>query len=79
MPIVDQTPKLNDDMYINVQGDTLSVDIRNRDVVDVVKKLTTLSGKNIVIQSGVMGTITSFFKDIPFESGFEYHDGKQRI
>ncbi|HNX38107.1 MAG TPA: secretin and TonB N-terminal domain-containing protein [Candidatus Cloacimonadota bacterium] len=69
VPIVDQTPKLNDDMYINVQGDTLSVDIRNRDVVDVVKKLTTLSGKNIVIQSGVMGTITSFFKDIPFESG----------
>jgi type IV pilus assembly protein PilQ len=69
VPIVDQTPKLNDDIYINVQGDTLSVDIRNRDVVEVVRKLTTLSGNNIVIQSGVMGTITSFFKDIPFESG----------
>ncbi|MDD3523342.1 MAG: secretin and TonB N-terminal domain-containing protein, partial [Candidatus Cloacimonetes bacterium] len=69
VPIVDQTPKLNDDIYINVQGDTLSVDIRNRDVVDVVRKLTTLSRKNIVIQSGVMGTITSFFKDIPFEAG----------
>ena len=69
VPIVDKNPKLNDDIYINVQGDTLSVDIRNRDVVDVVRKLTTLSGKNIVIQSGVMGTITSFFKDIPFVSG----------
>lgn len=69
VPIVAQTTKLNDDIYISVQGDTLSVDIRNRDVVDVVRNLTTLSSKNIVIQSGVMGTITSFFKDIPFESG----------
>ncbi|MCB5252612.1 MAG: secretin and TonB N-terminal domain-containing protein [Candidatus Cloacimonetes bacterium] len=68
-PKADQSPILKDDIYISIQNDTLSVDIRNRDIVEVVRKLTTLSQKNIVIQSGVTGLIVSYFNNIPFESG----------
>lgn len=69
IPKADQSPILKDDLYISIQNDTLSVDIRNRDIGEVVRKLTTISQKNIVIQGGVTGSIVSYFNDIPFESG----------
>lgn len=68
-PIDIQTSPPKNDMYLSVHNDTLSVDIRNKDIAEVVRQLTILSGKNIVIPSGVIGSVSSFINDVPFETG----------
>jgi len=50
------------------QGRTVSVDVKNADVVDVLRLLAQESGQNIVATQGAKGTITVSLQNVPLRT-----------
>lgn len=49
--------------------DLLSIDSKQTPVLTLARSLTEITGKNIVVENGVHGTITGFIVRAPFEAG----------
>jgi type IV pilus assembly protein PilQ len=49
--------------------DRLSIDSKQTTVLTLARSLTEITGKNIVVENGVNGTITGFIMKAPFETG----------
>lgn len=50
---------------------TISLDIKGMDIVDVLKMLATRAGLNIVVGKNVTGRVTLFLKDVDIQDAFE--------
>ncbi|WP_225872612.1 type II secretion system protein GspD [Pedobacter frigoris] len=56
----------------NSANNTLSVELNNDTLSQVAKKITMLSGKNVVVPNALLGKkVTAFLSDAPFESALE--------
>ena len=56
-------------LAITIRGDALSVDLDNADVGTVVRRLTEVTGANVVLAPGTSGTVSAYLEDLPFETG----------
>jgi type IV pilus assembly protein PilQ len=70
-PVPKDTQLIVNDFLVEINGNILSVDIRNKDLVDVIRKLSSVSGKNLIIQNGVSGNISGYFTNLAFDSGLD--------
>lgn len=58
-------------LKITVKDTLLSVDLQDADLTEVVRILVQTGKENIVVESGVTGTIRGNLKDIEFEKGLK--------
>lgn len=60
------------DVRYNQQNNTLSVELNNDTLVQVARKITMLSGKNVVVPNTLLTKkVTAFLSDAPFETALE--------
>lgn len=53
-------------------NNTLSVDLNNDSLVAVARKITQLSGRNVIVPNTLQSkTVTAFLQDAPFDAGME--------
>lgn len=53
-------------------NNSLSVDLTNDSLVAVARKITQLSGKNVIVPNPLVGkTVTAFLQEAPFDAGME--------
>jgi type II secretory pathway component HofQ len=50
---------------------SISIDVRNADLVDVLRMLAQIEGLNVIISSEVKGTVTVQLNDVPAKDAFE--------
>jgi len=56
----------------NAEGNTLSLELNNDSLVNVARKISRLSGKNIVVPFALNGkVVTGFFNEAPLETALE--------
>lgn len=53
------------------EDELMTLDLKGDDLEKVVRKLSRLSGKNIVIRNGIFGSLSGYLQNIPFKTGFE--------
>jgi type IV pilus assembly protein PilQ len=63
--------KSDKDRIMNVQASSsrLTLDIRNKDILDVLREISKQSGLNIVTDPSVKGEISGLLNDVPMEQG----------
>lgn len=63
--------KLEKDRFMNIQATatTLTIDVRNKDIHEVLREISNQSGINIVADQSVRGDITGLLHDVPLEIG----------
>lgn len=68
-----ETPKEKEiDISYNTFNDKLSLNVKNDNLYDVFKKITDVSGKNLIYAQGLESkTLTSYIKDMPFEDALD--------
>lgn len=54
-----------------LENGNISVDLRNNELANVIRRLALLTGENIVIRNGVSGRLDGFLQDISLELGME--------
>ena len=54
---------------IRYENNLLTVDLQEVSIADFTRKLTQLTGKNIIIRNGISGSITGYLNDVEFETG----------
>jgi len=52
-------------------SNTISMDIKGMDIVDVIKMITTRSGMNVIVGKNVTGKVTLFIKNVDIKDAFE--------
>ena len=63
------TPPAPAPLAVSVRGDALTVDLDGADVREVARRLTEVSGANVVLAPGTSGTVSAYLEAVPFEAG----------
>lgn len=56
-------------MNINIEGDRLSLDVRNKDINEVLREISNRGKINLVADQSVKGEISGLLHQVPLESG----------
>ena len=56
---------------VSYENGLVSLDIKNKDISDVIRTLAETTGMNIVLDQGVNGNVTGFLQNVPFETGLD--------
>ncbi len=66
-PIIIKEEELN----VQVKDNKLSLDLKNKDIQEVTKKISQLSSKNIILQNGISGPISGYFSNVALDDGIK--------
>jgi len=58
-------------LSITYDNGRLTIDLKNEEIERVVRKISQITQKNIVLNHGVEGRISGYLQDIPFQQGLE--------
>jgi len=58
------------DVQINEQG-LIFLDLANDDLSLTIRTMSQMTGQNIIVRSGVSGSLTGYLQSVPFEVGLE--------
>jgi len=63
--------RLGDDLAAFKKGETISLDLKGMDIIEVLKTLASKGDMNIVVGANVRGRVTMFLKDVDVREAFE--------
>lgn len=67
-PVTVEKPKIPEISYAD---SLMTLDLKNDELESVVRRMSELTGRNIVIRNGISGRLTGFLQHIPFRLGLE--------